>query len=82
MKDILNKILKAISGFIFAILVLIIIAILFYVVRINYLAAHDRLGEIRTNFYTILTQSMHPTIKAGDIVVTYREDEDKYGKVS
>lgn len=80
MKDVLNKVFKIISGFIFAILVMIIIAIICYVVRINYLAAHDRLGEIRTNFYTILTQSMHPNIKAGDIVVTYREDNNEYKK--
>ena len=78
MKDILNKIFKIFSTIIFAILVLIIIAIVFYVIRINYLASHDRLGEIKTNFYTILTQSMHPNIKAGDIVVTYRNDDNVY----
>ena len=30
------------------------------------------------NFYTILTQSMYPTIKAGDVVVTYSEDNNHY----
>ena len=78
--NILNKIFKIISGIIFAILVLIIIAIISYVIRINYLASQDRLGDIKTNFYTILTQSMHPNIKAGDIVITYKNDDDKYEK--
>ena len=32
------------------------------------LSSNDRLGEVRLNFYTILTQSMYPTIKAGDVV--------------
>ena len=42
------------------------------------LANNDRLGTVRINVYTILTQSMYPTIKAGDVVVTYREDDNKY----
>jgi len=44
------------------------------------LAKEDRLGDIRINIYTILTQSMYPTIKAGDVVVTSRQDGDKYNK--
>lgn len=42
------------------------------------LANNDRLGTVRINIYTILTQSMYPTIKAGDVVVTYREDNNRY----
>ncbi len=78
MKDIINRILKILSTVIFIILVLIIIVIIAYIVRINVLAKEDRLGEIKLNIYTILTQSMYPTIKAGDVVVTYRELDDKY----
>ena len=78
MKDIINRILKILSTVIFIILILIIIVIIAYIVRINVLAKEDRLGDIRVNIYTILTQSMYPTIKAGDVVVTYREPEDKY----
>ncbi len=78
MKDIINRILKILSTVVFIILVLIIIVIIAYIVRINVLAKEDRLGEIKLNIYTILTQSMYPTIKAGDVVVTYREQGDKY----
>ena len=77
-KDIIKRILKLISSAIFAFLVLLIILILVYIIRVRFLAGSDRLGEVKTNFYTILTQSMYPTIKAGDIVITYKEDENKY----
>ncbi len=77
-KDIIQKILKIISSAIFAFLVLLIVIIIVYIVRVNFLAGSNRLGEVRTNFYTILTQSMYPTIKAGDIVITYKKDENKY----
>ena len=80
MKNILSKIAKIFTYIIFAFLLLVIVGIITYVIRINYLASQDRLGEIKTNFYTILTQSMYPTIKAGDIVVTYREDDNIYEK--
>lgn len=80
MKQWLNRIAKIISSVIFVILVLIIIVIIAYIIRINVLARNDRLGEIRLNIYTILTQSMYPTIKAGDVVVTYRNDNDVYNK--
>lgn len=42
------------------------------------MADNDKLGDIRINFYTILTQSMYPTIKAGDVVITYKEDNNQY----
>lgn len=77
-KGIINRILKIISSAIFVVLVLLIAVIILYIVRVNFLASNDKLGEVRVNFYTILTQSMYPTIKAGDIVMTYKEDNDKY----
>ena len=42
------------------------------------MADNDKLGDVKVNFYTILTQSMYPTIKAGDIVITYKNDDNKY----
>lgn len=78
MRDIVNRIMKIISSAIFVVLVLLIILIVFYIIRVNFLASNDRLGEVKINFYTILTQSMYPTIKAGDVVITYKEDNNKY----
>lgn len=78
MKNVINRILKIISSAIFAVLIILIILILLYVVRVKFLANNDRLGEVRLNFYTILTQSMYPTIKAGDVVVTYMNDDNIY----
>ena len=80
MKNIINRIMKIISSAIFVILVLLIILIVLYIVRVNFLASNDKLGEVKINFYTILTQSMYPTIKAGDIVVTYKEDNNMYNE--
>lgn len=80
MKDIVNRIMKIISSAIFVVLVLLIILIVFYIVRVNFLASNDKLGDVRINFYTILTQSMYPTIKAGDVVITYKEDNNKYNE--
>lgn len=80
MKSVINRIFKIISSAIFTILVLLIAIIIIYIVRVRFLAGNDRLGEVRTNFYTILTQSMYPTIKAGDVVVTYKEDNNIYNK--
>lgn len=78
MKSILNRIGKIISSAIFVVLLILIILIVFYIFRVNFLANNDKLGEVKVNFYTILTQSMYPAIQAGDIVVTYKEDNDKY----
>ena len=78
MRDIVNRIMKIISSAIFVVLVLLIILIVFYIVRVNFLASNDKLGDVKINFYTILTQSMYPTIKAGDVVITYKEDNNKY----
>ncbi|MBQ6547183.1 MAG: signal peptidase I [Bacilli bacterium] len=78
MRRTINWILKIISSAIFIVLVLIICVLIFYIVRVNMLANNDRLGTVRINIYTILTQSMYPTIKAGDVVVTYREDNNRY----
>lgn len=78
MKNLLNRIFKIISSAIFVILIIIIVLILAYVIRVKYLASQGRLGEARLNFYTILTQSMVPTIYAGDVVVTYKNMDNKY----
>ena len=78
MKNIINRILKIISSAIFVILVILIILILIYIVRVKFLANNDKLGDVKINFYTILTQSMYPTIKAGDVVITYQNDGNKY----
>lgn len=78
MKNVINRILKIISSAVFVVLVLLIALIVIYIVRVNFLASNDKLGDVKINFYTILTQSMYPTIKAGDIVITYKEDNDKY----
>lgn len=76
--NVIHRILKIISSAIFVVLVLIIALLVLYIVRVNFMASNDKLGEVRLNFYTILTQSMHPTIKAGDVVITYKEDAGKY----
>lgn len=78
MKNILNRISKIISSAIFIILILIIVLILAYVIRIKYLYSQGRLGDVKLNFYTILTQSMVPTIYAGDVVVTYKDKDNHY----
>ena len=80
MKGTIHRILQIISSAIFVILVLLIITILAYVVRVRYLANAGRLGEVKLNFYTILTQSMYPTIKAGDVVITYKHNDNVYKK--
>lgn len=80
MKRIIERILKIISSAIFVILILLICLIVFYILRVNFLASNDRLGEVKINFYTILTQSMYPTIKAGDVVITYKNDLNEYNK--
>ena len=77
-KKVLNRISKIISSALFVILMIIIALIVIYIVRIKVLANSGRLGEVRTNFYTILTQSMYPKIEAGDIIITYKNDENIY----
>ena len=77
-KSLLSRISKIISSAIFTVLILLIIVILFYIFRVNYLTRTNRLGEVRVNFYTILTQSMYPTIQAGDIVITLKNMDNKY----
>lgn len=78
MKKSIHWILKILSSAVFVILVLIIAVLILYIVRVNFLADNDRLGEVKINIYTILTQSMYPTIEAGDVVVTYKENNNKY----
>lgn len=80
MKKIFNRISKIISTAIFVILMIIIVLILIYIVRVKTLTQQNRLGEIKVNFYTILTQSMYPTIEAGDIVITYKNNDNIYNE--
>lgn len=78
MLNFFHRVSKIISTAIFIVLVLVIILILSYILRVNYMTKNDRLGEIKMNIYTILTQSMYPTIEAGDVIVTYKNDFNKY----
>lgn len=78
MKKVFKRISKIISSAIFVILIMLIILIVGYIIRIRYLASNNRLGEVKINFYTILTQSMYPTIEAGDIIITYKNDDNRY----
>ncbi len=77
---IVKKVLKIISTIIFAFLCVIIVLIFIYVGRVAYLTKNNRINELKINFYTILTQSMYPNIKAGDIVITYKHDDGVYKK--
>lgn len=65
---------KIVSSTIFILLLGIMIFLLAYVIRVKILASNNNLGEVKLNFYTILSPSMYPTIKPGDIIVTYKED--------
>ncbi len=78
MGHIFKKIAKIISNIIFYILLAIIILLVIYIVIVNVYKKQDKLGEIPINFYTILTQSMYPKIKAGDIIITYKNSDDLY----
>lgn len=78
MKDSIKRGSKIISSAVFVILMCLLVIILAYVLRVRYLSSHDRLGEIKINFYTILTQSMYPSIKAGDVIITYKADNNEY----
>ncbi len=80
MKKAFNRISKIISSAIFVLLMIIIAIIVIYILRVKFLAGNNRLGEVKTNFYTILTTSMVPTIDAGDIVITHKNTNDIYNK--
>lgn len=73
-----KKIAKIISNIIFYILLLVIILLIGYIILINVYKKQDKLGDIPINFYTILTTSMTPTIKAGDIVITLKDKNNIY----
>ncbi len=74
MKKKLKLVSKIISSTLFVILLFIMVFLLVYVIRVKILANNNDLGEVKLNFYTILSPSMYPTIKPGDIIVTYKED--------
>ncbi len=77
---IVKKIAKIISTIVLSFLCLISLFILVFALRIGYLTTQNRVGEIKLNFYTILTQSMYPNIKAGDMIITYKNVDGKYKK--
>lgn len=74
----LKKVTRVISNIIFYILLFIILLLIIYVIVINVYRKQDRLGDIPINFYTILTTSMVPKINAGDIVITYKNQDNMY----
>lgn len=78
MKKTFDRIGKIISSAVFVLLMIIIVLIVIYLIRVRVLTKYDRLGEVKLNFYTILTTSMVPTIDAGDIVITYKNDNNIY----
>lgn len=75
---IIKRVAKAISNLIFYLLLAIIVLLIVYVITIKVYQKQNRLGDIPINLYTILTQSMYPTIKAGDIVITYKTKDNIY----
>src|SRR5574344_1629910 len=78
MKELLRKVARIISNIVFWLLVVLIIVLASYVVVIKVLEKQNKIAEVPINFYTILTQSMYPTIKAGDIIITYQTKNDIY----
>ena len=76
--NILKRITRAISNLIFYILLAIIVLLIVYVGVVTIYKKQNRLGEIPINFYTILTTSMVPEIQAGDIVITYKDQNNMY----
>lgn len=74
----LHKLAKIISNIIFWILICIIIVLVGYIVVIKVVEKQNKLYEVPINFYTILSQSMYPTIQAGDIIITYRPKDNIY----
>ncbi len=73
--------LKVITSALFVLLLMVMVFLLVYVVRVKLLANNNDLGEVKVNFYTILSPSMYPTIKAGDIIVTYKKDNYYKGDI-
>lgn len=78
MKKGIKRVSKILSSAVFTLLMCLLVVILAYVIKVKMFTNSGRLGEIKLNFYTILTQSMYPTVKAGDIIVTYKNDDNKY----
>ena len=78
MKKFIQKFLKILSTIVFWILIVIIIVLVGYISVIKVLEKQGKIAEVPINFYTILSQSMYPTIKAGDIIITYQNDNYEY----
>lgn len=74
----IKKICRTFFNLIFYILMIIIVILIAYVMVIRVFTKQNRIGDIPINFYTILTQSMYPKIKAGDIIITYKNSDNKY----
>lgn len=75
MKQVLKITGKILSYALFVFLLLIILLLLIYVVDVKVKEKQNKVSSIPYNFYVILTQSMYPTIEAGDMVITYKLDK-------
>ncbi len=71
-------IFKIIGKAIMAFLIIVIVCLAAYVITIKVMQKKGQLDKLPINIYVILTQSMHPTIKAGDMIVDYRNQDGLY----
>lgn len=76
--NIFKRIIRVLSNLTFYFLIAIMIILLVYVGVVTVYKKQNRLGEIPLNFYTILTTSMVPEIQAGDIVITFKNQNGSY----
>lgn len=74
----LKRIIRLLSNLLFYVLIAVMILLLIYVGVVTVYKKQNRLGEIPLNFYTILTTSMVPEIQAGDIVITFKNQDNIY----
>ena len=74
----LKRIIRLLSNLLFYVLIAVMILLLIYVGVVTVYKKQNRLGEIPLNFYTILTTSMVPEIQAGDIVITFKNQNNIY----
>lgn len=75
---ILKLIFKIIGKAILTFLIIVIVCLAAYVITVKVMQKKGQLDKLPINLYVILTQSMHPTIKAGDMVVDYRNSDGLY----
>lgn len=78
MKKKIALILRIISKTILTLLLILIVLLAAYVVYIKVMQKQDKLDKVPFNMYVILTQSMSPKIKAGDMIITFKTKDDVY----